>query len=867
MRSNALPSILAAVTLMVLASELHAATSRPAASEPSASADHAQLVGWIEQCQRQRIATQKSIEKLQADLQALRETLATPGIASYIGPLLNERRRQLPDFTAMRKEIRRVRDEATSVQIRYRMLQDELDDRGDLGTAGPQDAHAKAAVLRRLTDDYRVYWKTLLAISALQEQLLAEAEAFKRVIDEHALWLPSAQPLYKARFPTSITPAPDTWQTLGDSLRRDAATQPGLYTLVGLACVLWLAGYGAVRSREAKIRELASHRYTDSFRLTVHALACAVYRAAALPALLWWCGERMAVCVPTANDAIYAFGLGLSVGLQRAALFLFVARFLKHLFRKGGVSEVHFHWNVDMARNLRKSLSWVTWLGTLAIFMVNFVEQHPDPAWRESVGRCAGLVALLGITVLVTRLLPASVLSGNTAADQARRYRPGRTLWRIGAIAVPLVLAGALVTGYPHTAMELARHVYRTLLLVVGLLVVRATIIRFVQVSREKLSIAQSRLEHAADAAAVGEPSTGGHGDAAADLLPFGETVETHARDLLLWLFILSAGVGTWFIWLDIIPAFSFLTRITLWTYSSQDGVPATTVYLPDLAVAIIAASLTAVLARSGPPVVDTALLARLPIDCAGRFAMVTVLRYVIFVVGAAITLRAIGLGWSRIHWLAAAITVGLGFGLQEIFANFVSGLIILFERPVRIGDIVTVGGVDGRITRIQIRATTVTDWNRRELIVPNKEFITGQIINWTLSDPVTRVDIPVGIAYGANTRQARDLLLRIARTCKHVLDNPAPEALFKGFGDSSLDFQLRVHIPTRDVWAEMIHEMHTQIDDEFRKAGIEIAFPQRDIHIRSMPEALRVEQSEPKGESETAPVSKSVREAMPGRD
>ena len=126
-------------------------------------------------------------------------------------------------------------------------------------------------------------------------------------------------------------------------------------------------------------------------------------------------------------------------------------------------------------------------------------------------------------------------------------------------------------------------------------------------------------------------------------------------------------------------------------------------------------------------------ILQRLSFDAGSRFAVTTVVRYVIVVVGVVVTFGQLGIGWSKVQWLVAAVTVGLGFGLQEIFANFVSGLIILFERPIRVGDIVTIGGFSGRVTQIRIRATTIRQWDRKELVVPNKEFITGQLINWSL--------------------------------------------------------------------------------------------------------------------------------------
>jgi potassium efflux system protein len=212
-----------------------------------------------------------------------------------------------------------------------------------------------------------------------------------------------------------------------------------------------------------------------------------------------------------------------------------------------------------------------------------------------------------------------------------------------------------------------------------------------------------------------------------------------------------------------------------------------------------------------------------------------TICRYVLTLVGVAFSCRIVGITWASVQWLVAAMTVGLGFGLQEIFANFVSGLILLIERPLRVGDLVTVGSVTGTVSKMHIRATTVSDFDRRELVVPNKKFITDEFVNWTLSDPITRVVLPVGIAYGSETNRAHGLLLKVAEEHPLVLADPAPSAMFSGFGDSTLDFQLRVFIPTRDTYPIVVHELNMAIDREFAKAEIEIAFPQRDINVRSI--------------------------------
>lgn len=262
-----------------------------------------------------------------------------------------------------------------------------------------------------------------------------------------------------------------------------------------------------------------------------------------------------------------------------------------------------------------------------------------------------------------------------------------------------------------------------------------------------------------------------------------------------------------------------------------------TAVTLADVGIALVVLIATLVTFRNLPGLVEIVVLQRLPLDAGSRYAMSTVLRYAIAIVGVAAALGALSISWSKIQWLAAALTFGLAFGLQEIFANFVSGLIILAERPIRIGDTVTVGNVTGTVTRIRMRATTIADWDRKELVIPNKTFITGEVINWTLSDPVLRVIVPVGVSYDADVRKAEALLLQVAGEQPTVLEDPKPYVVFNRFGDSTLDFELRVFIPHIDHLLAVRHDLHMRVIETFRKAGIEIAFPQRDLHLRSVGE------------------------------
>jgi potassium efflux system protein len=215
-------------------------------------------------------------------------------------------------------------------------------------------------------------------------------------------------------------------------------------------------------------------------------------------------------------------------------------------------------------------------------------------------------------------------------------------------------------------------------------------------------------------------------------------------------------------------------------------------------------------------------------------YALSSLLHYTIVTLGFLVALAFLGFGLDRFAVLAGAFGVGIGFGMQAIVNNFVSGLILLFERPLRINDRVQIGDVMGEIKRIGFRSSTVRTFEGAELIVPNAILVSETVTNWTLSDRLRRIDIQVGVAYGTNVRRVLDLLLEVARQHAHVIDNPSPVSLFLGFGDSSLNFELRAWTERVEDWFQIRSELTVGISDATSAAGIEIPFPQRDVHLTS---------------------------------
>jgi small-conductance mechanosensitive channel len=216
-------------------------------------------------------------------------------------------------------------------------------------------------------------------------------------------------------------------------------------------------------------------------------------------------------------------------------------------------------------------------------------------------------------------------------------------------------------------------------------------------------------------------------------------------------------------------------------------------------------------------------------------YAVSTLLHYSILLVGFFLAFAAMGLDLNRFTILAGAFGVGIGFGLQNIVNNFVSGLILLFERPVQVGDTVQLGEIFGEVLRIGIRSSTVRTPEGAEVIVPNASLIADPLTNWTLSDRMRRVDVPVGVAYGSNPEQVQEILRYVAAQHPLVRRDPPPVVLFKALGESSLDFELRAWTNSFENWAAIRSELVLAIHEALGQAGIAIPFPQRDVHVRTL--------------------------------
>ncbi len=258
---------------------------------------------------------------------------------------------------------------------------------------------------------------------------------------------------------------------------------------------------------------------------------------------------------------------------------------------------------------------------------------------------------------------------------------------------------------------------------------------------------------------------------------------------------------------------------------------------LIDITIAILVIMVLVILTRFIQRVLAEKILPQTRIDTGIQESIRQATGYVGIVIAAIAGIAALGLDLSNFALVAGALTVGIGFGLQNVVNNFVSGLILLVERPIKVGDWIVVGDQQGYVKRIRVRATEILTFDRSSVFVPNSELISGVVTNWTHADKLGRVIIPIGVAYGSDTELVHKTLLEVATAHPDVLEDPAPVAVFRGFGDSSLDFELRCMLEDVEKKITVTSDLCFSIDKAFRDLNIEIPFPQQDVYIRKMPD------------------------------
>ena len=511
--------------------------------------------------------------------------------------------------------------------------------------------------------------------------------------------------------------------------------------------------------------------------------------------------------------------------------------FVLAILRPNGILVRHFGFAKESAASLQDVTKRIIVSVVLLLNTSIFSNVMDTGLANDVLGEINTIVALLFcIVIIAPRFIRTEKSLSSTTTDKR-----DRTIFKIVRILlqlVPVVLIALIALGYYYTALNLITHIINTYIAWVVWSLVRHTIYRGVTVASRRLAYRrlqekrQQKQPDSNDASAsddvvvITEQEEGlALNEVRSQLLRF--------ADLFIWTALFAIF---YYVWSDLVTVVSYLRDITLWqqTSTTEAGVVTETISLFNLIVALIIVVITYILVRNIQGILEILLFSRVKLSQGTPYTITTLLTYILVAVGGAWAFSTLGMSWSKLQWLFAALSVGLGFGMQEIFANFVSGIILLFERPIRVGDTVTINDVTGTVAKIRIRAITMIDPDRKEVIVPNKSFVTGQVTNWALSNTVTRLVISVGVAYGSDLELVKRLLLQAANEQPSVLKDPEPRALFLTFGASTLDHELRVYVGQVSERNDTLDALNRRVNELFAENNIDIAFNQLDIFIKN---------------------------------
>lgn len=808
---------------------------------------------------KNRVATEQALKNTQ-------ERVKIGGVTEAVGLILLAEREKLQPAAALRRKLAALQTELAQAKIR-------LIDLRELGTSLDDPAARVDAQMKQLPPDtpntmalrqalFRVFGARaeVVAQLALAQRSLAEALAdseqelkslteasaqLRDLLDAHLLWTPSHGPIDRDWAIAVAEGAidafrPDRWWDSAKLAVNLALARPAS-TLAGLALVVALLLYR--RRIPAKLDAIATPMRrirTDRYRLSGEAFALSLVATLPLPLIVWLCSRLL----QRAGEAGYVFSDALGLALGGMVPTIAMLSFMRWLTADKGLAATHFRWNPNRRQALDKIRRWLSFGLAPAMFLLLMYFNYGEFT-NAGFARFVFIVGCLALARLVWGVLAPGVLWSSRAVEPIRV----RQALRLGVTGAVLGLVALALAGYVLTAVTLAGRLIESGSAFLALATLNGMALRWLSLGERRLALKRMEEKREADGTRSDDAELETRPEFAAEAEQITlASINQQTRRLLRALTAVVLATALLWVWSDVTPALSYLGNIDAWksSYVADGKAVEVTVTLRSLLFAFVALMLTWIATRNLPGLLEIGVLRRLNVDAPTRYAITAISRYAIAIFGTVFGLSLFGLRWGQLQWMAAALTVGLGFGLQEIFANFVSGLIVLFERPIRVGDVISIGGIEGTVTRIRTRATTVVDWDNREVVIPNKTFITSQLTNWTLSDAVTRVVIKIGVGYESDPEAVRALLLDIARAHPKVLKEPGPNCWCVALADSTLNFELRVFVGDTIERNVVRNDLHGAILREFRARNIEIAFPQMDVWVRGTSALLPTEAPKP---------------------
>lgn len=797
------------------------------------------------------------LNQIEADFNKAAKKIDLASLSPPLGKLLHEQRRVLLNKDEFIAQSKIINEETVNTDFQQLVIEERSKQLNNIDAYLEQliaDAPSntdrmilKVELRSRLTEQVELLNKLAIACNNylhilgdfdfVRQQKRDKAEQFAKYLDENLLWVRSSESLnfnsIKQLFKASQRVlSPSNWQVVAENFFNLPIKQPFFIFLAVFSTVFLILIKKWCVQRLIFIAEHIGKIYSDKFYYTVEVLIYDAILVAPLPLLSAYIGWLLS------NNSDDNFTEGLGIGLMRAAIPWFFLQLFYRLFEpEQGLIRKHFLWQEGSVKLIHSQLAWLRFIYIPCALVIKSTLATKLLISVDELGRLALNISALSLIIFLQRLFHTRYgLIQHLILNHPDGWLSKLRYLYFCLSFTPLITIGFGVTGYYLSAIELQQKIMITLFFILLMVIVYEFAIRWLNLVNRQLAI--KNLQQRRKQTHVVHSHVAGSED---PILPVEDildipTINAQTIKILNLVFYFNLIIGLWLIWKNIFPAFSFLDHITLWQVktivNNKEVFQAITLF--NMLLAGIYGFMTVVAVRNFSGAMELLLFQRLALSAGSRYAINQLAKYSLVILGFACVANELGFSWSQVQWLVAALSVGLGFGLQEIFANFVSGIILLFERPIRVGDTVTIGDVSGKVSRIHMRATTLVDFDQKELIVPNKTFITSQLVNWSLSDAITRVVINVGIGYGSDIELAHQVMLETVHSIPLVLKDPEPSVLLVAFKDSALEFSIRVFVSETANRMPVTHELHKRLAVALKEQGIEIPVPQRDIHIRS---------------------------------
>ncbi|WP_222436573.1 miniconductance mechanosensitive channel MscM [Serratia fonticola] len=684
----------------------------------------------------------------------------------------------------------------------------------------------------------------LTKLKVANTQLVDALNEIQDAAHRYLFWVPDVSPITLS-YPLNVA------QDLTRVLSLDTLTQlSGAFVMMVTSRETLIPLFGAVllvifsissRKHYHAFLARASSRVgkvtQDEFLLTLRTVFWSILVALPLP-VLW-----AALGFGLQNAWPYPVAVAIGEGVTATLPVLWICMISAAFAHPQGLFIVHFRWPVKQVSRAMRYYQMSIWLIVPLIMALITFDNLNDREFANTLGRLCFILLCLALALVTNSLKRAGIPlyldnkgSGENLINTA--------LWGL-LLSAPLIAALASTVGYLTTAQKLLARLETSVAIWFLLLVIYHIIRRWMLIQRRRIAFDRAKQRRADILAqrAKGEEESSHTPNSIEGAIEVDETeidldaISAQSLRLVRSILTMVALVSVIVLWSEIHSAFGFLENIKLWDVNSTvNGIDiAQPITLGALLIAILVLIVTMQLVRNLPALLELAVLQHLDLTPGTGYAITTITKYLLLLFGAILSFSWIGIEWSKLQWVVTALSVGLGFGMQEIFSNFISGLIILFEKPIRIGDTVTIRNLTGTVTKINTRATTISDWDRKEIIVPNKAFITEQFINWSLSDTLTRVVLTVPAPAEANTEEVTKILINSAERCSLVLDNPTPEAYLVDLQQGIQIFELRIYAAEMGHRMPLRHEIHQLILAGYREHGITLPYPPFQVRTETL--------------------------------